>query len=447
MTNATDLKTRTVKELADMARKKKVLGWHEMRKDDLVRALVRKARQADAKRRTAPPNGASSNGAAPNGTAPIGAMSNGTASNGATSNGHSAKNGSSSPMASVHTNGHAKNGANGNGAPHFKNGSAEKNGTLKNGTAKNGTAVRPMSVEQGPKPRTPQAEQRLQEIKSRLAEAKDLAIRSVSGGRGPTKDRLVVMVRDPYWLHAYWELGRRSVQRAEAAMGQHWHAAHPVLRIHELSRNGTTSASRQAVRDIEIHGGVNNWYIDVHNPPKSYQLEIGYLAPGNRFYCMARSNVVTTPAPGSADTFDRNWAEVAKDCDRVYAMTAGAVEQDASGDLKDILEEHLHRPMGESLFTQFGAGASGPKQDFRFHIDTELIVHGKTQPDARVTLRGEPVRLRPDGSFAVRFSLPDRRHVLPVVANSGDGAEQRTIVLAIDRNTKVMEPVLRDPGE
>ena len=75
-----------------------------------------------------------------------------------------------------------------------------------------------------------------------------------------------------------------------------------------------------------------------------------------------------------------------------------------------------------------------------------MIVHGVTQPDARVTLRGEPVRLRPDGSFAVRFSLPDRRHVLPVVANSGDGAEQRTIVLAIDRNTKVMEPVIRDPG-
>ena len=437
MTNATDLKTRTVKELADMARKKKVLGWHEMRKDDLVRALLRKARQMEAKRRAAGPNGAATNGEA--------------------SNGHGAKNGSSSPGVSLHANGHAKNGSNGHAGPHLKNGSlvkndsvkdgTVKNGAAKNGAVKNGSAAHSMPVEHGPKPRTPQAEQRLQEIKSRLAEAKDLAIRTVGDSRGPTKDRLVVMVRDPYWLHAYWELGRRSVQRAEAAMGQHWHAAHPVLRIHELSRNGTTSASRQAVRDIEIHGGVNNWYIDVHNPPKSYQLEIGYLAPGNRFFCLARSNVVTTPTPGSADTFDRNWAEVAKDCDRVYAMTAGAVEQDSSGDLKDILEEHLHRPMGESLFTQFGAGASGSKQDFRFHIDTELIVHGKTQPDARVTLRGEPVRLRPDGSFAVRFSLPDRRHVLPVVANSGDGAEQRTIVLAIDRNTKVMEPVLRDPGE
>jgi len=301
-------------------------------------------------------------------------------------------------------------------------------------------------IERGPKPRSPNAERRLQQIKARLAEAKDLAIHAVDDDQH-VRDRLVVMVRDPYWLHAYWELSRRSVRRAEVAMGPHWHAARPVLRLNEVSRNGTTSASRRTVRDIEIHGGVNNWYIDVQNPPKSYQVEIGYLAPGNRFHCLGRSNVVSTPIPGSADTFDRNWSEVAKECDRVYAMTAGSTEQEANGDLKDVFEEHMHRPMGDSLLTQFGPGAGSSREDFRFQIDTELIVHGVTRPDARVTLRGEPVRLRPDGSFAVRFSLPDRRHVLPVVANSGDGAEQRTIVLAIDRNTKVMEPVLRDPGE
>jgi hypothetical protein len=84
---------------------------------------------------------------------------------------------------------------------------------------------------------------------------------------------------------------------------------------------------------------------------------------------------------------------------------------------------------------------------FDFHVDTELIVHGVTRPDAHVTLRGEPVKIRSDGTFAVRFNLPDRRHVLPVVASSHDGAEQRTIVLAVDRNTKVMEPVVRDSGE
>ncbi|MGI9519388.1 MAG: DUF4912 domain-containing protein, partial [Pirellulaceae bacterium] len=65
-------------------------------------------------------------------------------------------------------------------------------------------------------------------------------------------------------------------------------------------------------------------------------------------------------------------------------------------------------------------------------------------PEATVTLAGEPVKLRNDGTFEVRMSLPDRRQVLPVVACSRDGTEQRTTVVAIERNTKVMEPITRE---
>src|SRR5262245_49703755 len=53
---------------------------------------------------------------------------------------------------------------------------------------------------------------------------------------GYGKDRIVVMVRDPYWLHAYWELTRNAIQRAEAALGQDWHGARPILRVIEVSR-------------------------------------------------------------------------------------------------------------------------------------------------------------------------------------------------------------------
>ncbi len=434
-----------------MARKRKVLGWHDMRKAELVHALVRQAKKASAKR-DGPIGAAGKNGQAKNGSPKNGQAKNGSlavaakvaSSNGHAKNGSSAHNGSApllakptgipaKPIGELATTPGPSAAPNGNAAPLQ---AMEKQALLEDKKV----------IERGPKPRSPQAERRLQEIKARLAEAKDLAFHAVEEGRN-VRDRLVVMVRDPYWLHVYWELSRRSIRRAEAALGQHWHSARPVLRLHEVSRNGTTSAARRVVRDIEIHGGVNNWYIDVQHPPKAYQVEIGYLAPGNRFHCLGRSNVVSTPAPGSADTFDRNWAEVAKECDRVYAMSAGSGEQEANGDLKDVFEEQMHRPMGDSLIAQFGPGAAAAKPTFRFQVETELIVHGVTHPDARVTLRGEPIHLRPDGSFAVRFSLPDHRHVLPVVANSGDGAEQRTIVLAIDRNTKVMEPVMRVPGE
>jgi hypothetical protein len=40
--------------------------------------------------------------------------------------------------------------------------------------------------------------------------------------------------------------------------------------------------------------------------------------------------------------------------------------------------------------------------------------------------------------------MPDKRQVLPVVACTRDGVEQRTIVIAVERNTKVLEPMVRE---
>src|SRR3954447_20437761 len=87
------------------------------------------------------------------------------------------------------------------------------------------------------------------------------------------KDRIIAMVRDPYWLHAYWEVSRSTLPRAQDALGQDWHRARPVLRLVDVTSEDTTSASERHVRDIEIHGGVNNWYIDVVNPPRSYRID------------------------------------------------------------------------------------------------------------------------------------------------------------------------------
>ncbi|HYH64023.1 MAG TPA: DUF4912 domain-containing protein, partial [Urbifossiella sp.] len=78
-------------------------------------------------------------------------------------------------------------------------------------------------------------------------------------------------------------------------------------------------------------------------------------------------------------------------------------------------------------------------------IDAELIVYGKTDPTAHVTLQNEPVKLRPDGTFTMLFSLPDSRQIIPAVATSADGVEERTIVLAVERNTKHLDPMIHDP--
>ena len=111
------------------------------------------------------------------------------------------------------------------------------------------------------------------------------------------RDRLVLMVRDSYWLHACWEVSRASVERIRAAMCEFWHTARPVLRLVEVDLGPTTSTAERVVREIEVHGGVNNWYLDVNDPPKSYRVDLGYLAANGRFHSVIRSNAVTTPRP------------------------------------------------------------------------------------------------------------------------------------------------------
>ena len=67
--------------------------------------------------------------------------------------------------------------------------------------------------------------------------------------------------------------------------------------------------------------------------------------------------------------------------------------------------------------------------------------------DLTPVMSGEPVKLRSDGTFTMRFSLPDSRQIIPAVAASADGVEERTIVLAVERNTKQLEPMIHDVND
>lgn len=264
------------------------------------------------------------------------------------------------------------------------------------------------------------------------------------------KDRVALIVRDPFWLQASWDVSRRAIERARASMAEHWHTAKPTLRLLSIGGAGSTNASETVDRDIEVHGGVRNWYIEIKNSPSTFRVLLGYLASNGRFHELSRSNIVTTPAPGSADAVDGNWADIAQDCEHIFALSGGYNAEHESKELQEVFEDRLKRPMGSPPLTQFGSGAEAPlkrKKEFQFDIDAEMILFGVTHIDAYVTLGGEPVKIREDGSFSVRLPLPDRRQVLPAVASSRDGSEQRTIVIAVERNTKVMEPLSKENEE
>ncbi len=199
---------------------------------------------------------------------------------------------------------------------------------------------------------------------------------------------------------------------------------------------------------MPIHGGVSSWYIDVDEPPSRFRVVIGYVSDNDRFFPICRSNVVETPRPGAANRIDEHWRDIAEDYERIYSLSGGLDASGAGDDLKEMFEERLQRTMptrpdGPSASSDTDA-ALDRHRALPFEVDAEMIIYGSTVPGATVMLGGEPIKLRPDGSFTIRVALPDKRQVFPVIAQSRDGMRQRTTVVAVERNTKVMEAVDRD---
>ena len=383
MSTAALFRENTYKDLAQMAKKRGIRGWHAMRKDQLVRALV----QADRPSRKGHRASGNSNGSSLGGKDAI-------------TNGSSGRDASS--------------------------------GVSISGRPGKRRIQRSLMVEE---------------------QLRDLAQTPASGGtqdkRPLKKDRLIVLVRDPYWLHVFWQITRLSVERARSAMAENWHGAQPVIRLLAVDDRSASNMAETVLREIPVHSGVNHWYIDLRDPPGTYRVDIGYRGCDGSFYGLARSNVVTPPPPGSRDAVDENWNEVAEDCEKIYAQSGGCDESGKGIEVQEILEECLRRPLGSPLVTRYGAGATRlllRESEFDCEVDCEMIVFGATEPDAYVTLEGEPVKLRPDGSFTVRLKMLNKRQVIPIVAESSDGLELRTTILAVERNTKKMEPITRDPN-
>lgn len=401
---AAALREYTLRDLAQMAKRRGVRGWHSMRKEELVRALVKAAKT------TSP----SSNGKRNGRLGKAAAKSKTVSGNGAANKSRAAKAGTK-----VATNGRR----------------TEKSAASKK------------------QPRSSSVARRIHRNHTLKEKQRDLSTTRIKGqkkGSEDLTDRVVLLVRDAYWLQVHWRFTRSTVARAQAALAEHWHTAKPILRLLEVNGGTTTSTAERVVRDIEIHGGVNNWYVDVKESPKSYRIDVGYRAGTGRFFSLGKSNKVTTPRPGDCDVLDEDWSKLADDYDRIYAMSGGLDETNQRSDMRELFEEQLRRPMGAPAPTRYGAGASRmirKESDFTFEVDADVIIFGHAKPDSYVTLAGEPVKLRQDGSFLVRMAMPDQRQILPVIAQSSDGIEQRTTVLSINRNTKHMEPVIRDPSE
>jgi hypothetical protein len=98
-----------------------------------------------------------------------------------------------------------------------------------------------------------------------------------------------------------------------------------------------------------------------------------------------------------------------------------------------------------SLSSPFGGVER--RRGFWFNVNAELIIYGATEPDAKVTIGGREIRLRPDGTFSYRFALPDGHYELPAVATAAAGDDSRSAALAFSRSTEYRGEVGAHPQD
>ena len=253
---------------------------------------------------------------------------------------------------------------------------------------------------------------------------------------------LVLMQKDPNWMHAFWEVSENRINEAKHGKGK------IVLRLFDIADDLTVQrGKKRKFRDIEVPANARSWYVE-NTAGKSCVAVLGAVS-GKNFKPIVESAPVMT--------FDKSAAAPAEDDAFAKASLGGNTLGNfmSSGFSSQTAESWLKKLGGnfgsssESMFS--GALSSAALQsnnievakdsvnygkDFFLWVKTRLIVYGGTRPDAHLQVRGEPFPLNPDGTFSFEEDLPDSTKIIPVFATDKDGDFPTTIVPIVVKRTE-----------
>jgi len=249
--------------------------------------------------------------------------------------------------------------------------------------------------------------------------------------------RIVLMVRDPYWVYTYWDYSTDTYQGLTSLFGN-WETVPLTLRVYEVTEAATKDGEDKHLFDIPIDGSTRSWYIHVNGPDRAYRVDLGYFHPCEGFVILARSNVVKTPRDSVSPIIDGDWMVIEEDFRKLYRLAGWGRPGSNSAELVESLIKRLEREIGSGAVSSISSPSFGARQKergFWLVVNCELIVFGATEPDARLTIDGQPIALRPDGSFTLRMALPDGKFRIPVEATSAAGDETITITPVVERQT------------
>jgi len=105
------------------------------------------------------------------------------------------------------------------------------------------------------------------------------------------QNRIRLLVRDPEWIFAYWDVKPESLEELAKKLGERALAlSRLTLRVVDPVSGGSS--------DILLPAGARWWYVRTDSARRTYRAELGVTLPSGEFRRLAESNTVVTPRVG-----------------------------------------------------------------------------------------------------------------------------------------------------
>jgi hypothetical protein len=305
--------------------------------------------------------------------------------------------------------------------------------------------------------------------------------------------KLFLTARDPHWLYAHWDLTREQQSKLNLESGD----GCLVLRLYANALEG------HPAHEIHVHPDSRHWFAHVDRAGDSYVAELGYYSPVGRWMRVAVSAATLTPPDAASLEAEEEFAtipfefpfarllDIIKSAVREHLPLSQAIEElrrvghpdlprvtpaappiawtpqqeqalakivsiddsrrvwMGSLEITELIRRRLAHDISSAGVSSFSnpPGVIRAAKEFWFNVNAELIIYGATDPGAKVTLGGHEIKLRPDGTFSYRFSLPDGKYDLPAVAVSSDDTDGRAANLKFSRETEYLGDVGAHPQD
>ncbi|MDH6065929.1 DUF4912 domain-containing protein [Chrysosporum ovalisporum APH033B] len=183
------------------------------------------------------------------------------------------------------------------------------------------------------------------------------------------ESKILLKPRTPKWAYAIWYISTNDQQTLENK-----NISQLYLRLYDVTDLDLSYQTPKLVRQYECDEITSDRYVGIPAVDHDYIAEIGYVTKG--------------------------------DC----------AEPTSEGN-------HWEMIVRSERIRVFGR----PQPDFWFITDTELIIHGSTEPSATVNISGKPIKIRSDGTFHLR--LPCSKNLIDymMTAIAANGEQSTTI--------------------